>query len=108
MTAPHDDVSGDVGDPECGDMTDSRPTDDDQTRSSAAAGSRSGTVSDTRSSSAARSPCAATASSTPATRFAGRADSVIDRPDWFICPGFINLHGHIGVEVMAAMVDHLP
>ena len=38
-------------------------------------------------------------------RFGGRADRVIDRPGWFICPGFINLHGHVGVEVMAAMVD---
>ena len=38
-------------------------------------------------------------------RFDGRADGVIDRPGWFICPGFINLHGHIGVELMAAMVD---
>ena len=38
-------------------------------------------------------------------RFPGRADRVIDQPGWFICPGFINLHGHIGVEVMAAMVD---
>ena len=38
-------------------------------------------------------------------RFDGQADRVIDRPGWFICPGFINLHGHIGVEVMAAMVD---
>ena len=38
-------------------------------------------------------------------RFPGQADRVIDRPGWFICPGFINLHGHIGVEVMAAMVD---
>ena len=38
-------------------------------------------------------------------RFDGHADRVIDRPGWFICPGFINLHGHIGVELMAAMVD---
>jgi cytosine/adenosine deaminase-related metal-dependent hydrolase len=38
-------------------------------------------------------------------RFNGHADRVIDRPDWFICPGFINLHGHLGVELMAAMVD---
>src|SRR5688572_15843071 len=38
-------------------------------------------------------------------RFDGRADVVIDRPEWFICPGFVNLHGHVGVEVMAALVD---
>lgn len=38
-------------------------------------------------------------------RFTGHADVVIDQPDWFICPGFINLHGHIGVEVMASLVD---
>lgn len=39
------------------------------------------------------------------SKFEGRADEVIDRPGWFICPGFVNLHGHIGVEVMAALVD---
>lgn len=38
-------------------------------------------------------------------RFDGHADVVLDRPEWFICPGFINLHGHIGVELMAAFVD---
>ncbi len=38
-------------------------------------------------------------------RFNGDAAVVIERPDWFICPGFINLHGHIGVELMAAFVD---
>jgi len=38
-------------------------------------------------------------------RFDGHADKVIDRPEWFVCPGFINLHGHIGVEVMASLVD---
>jgi cytosine/adenosine deaminase-related metal-dependent hydrolase len=38
-------------------------------------------------------------------RFAGHADRIVDRPDWFICPGFVNLHGHLGVELMAAMVD---
>lgn len=38
-------------------------------------------------------------------RFGGHADRVIDRPEWFVCPGFINLHGHIGVELMAALVD---
>jgi cytosine/adenosine deaminase-related metal-dependent hydrolase len=30
---------------------------------------------------------------------------VIDRPEWFVCPGFINLHGHVGVELMASLVD---
>jgi cytosine/adenosine deaminase-related metal-dependent hydrolase len=39
------------------------------------------------------------------SRFAGRADRIVDRPEWFICPGFVNLHGHLGVELMAAMVD---
>jgi cytosine/adenosine deaminase-related metal-dependent hydrolase len=38
-------------------------------------------------------------------RFEGRADRVIENPDWFICPGFINLHGHVGVELMASVVD---
>lgn len=37
--------------------------------------------------------------------YEGRADVVLDRPAWFVCPGFINLHGHIGVEVMASLVD---
>ena len=43
--------------------------------------------------------------STPAIASMDAPISVIDRPGWFICPGFINLHGHIGVELMAAMVD---
>jgi cytosine/adenosine deaminase-related metal-dependent hydrolase len=38
-------------------------------------------------------------------KFAGQADIVIDRPEWLVCPGFINLHGHIGVELMASFVD---
>lgn len=38
-------------------------------------------------------------------RFSGHVDHVIHRPEWFLCPGFINLHGHLGVELMAAMVD---
>jgi cytosine/adenosine deaminase-related metal-dependent hydrolase len=38
-------------------------------------------------------------------KFAGSADIVIDRPEWFVCPGLINLHGHIGVELMASFVD---
>ena len=38
-------------------------------------------------------------------RFDGHADKVIDRPEWFVCPGFINLHGHVGVELMASLVD---
>ena len=38
-------------------------------------------------------------------RFEGRADVVVDRPEWFVCPGFVNLHGHVGVELMAAFVD---
>jgi cytosine/adenosine deaminase-related metal-dependent hydrolase len=38
-------------------------------------------------------------------KFDGRADIVIDEPKWFVCPGFINLHGHIGVELMAPFVD---
>ena len=38
-------------------------------------------------------------------RFEGQAEQVIDQPEWFICPGFINLHGHIGVDPLAALVD---
>jgi cytosine/adenosine deaminase-related metal-dependent hydrolase len=37
--------------------------------------------------------------------FDGHAQATIDRPEWFICPGFINLHGHVGVELMAPLVD---
>ncbi len=38
-------------------------------------------------------------------RFDGPADVVVDRPEWFISPGFINLHAHVGVELMASVVD---
>lgn len=38
-------------------------------------------------------------------RYDGRADIVIDKPEWFIGPGFINLHAHVGVELMASVVD---
>ena len=41
-------------------------------------------------------------------RFEGTADEVIDRPEWFICPGFINLHAHVGVETMGPFVDVSP
>ena len=40
--------------------------------------------------------------------FEGHADQVIDRPEWFICPGFINLHGHVGLEVMSSLIDLPP
>lgn len=38
-------------------------------------------------------------------KFEGSADCVVDNPHWFICPGFINLHGHVGVDPMAPFVD---
>ncbi len=38
-------------------------------------------------------------------KFPDRAERVIEEPGWFICPGFINLHAHIGVELMAPFVD---
>jgi cytosine/adenosine deaminase-related metal-dependent hydrolase len=38
-------------------------------------------------------------------QFVGQADEVVDEPEWFICPGFINLHGHVGVDPMAPFVD---
>jgi 5-methylthioadenosine/S-adenosylhomocysteine deaminase len=38
-------------------------------------------------------------------RFDGNADIIFDQPDWFICPGFINLHGHVGVELNAPFAD---
>ncbi len=38
-------------------------------------------------------------------RFEGVADCVIERPEWFISPGFVNLHGHIGVDVFSSLVD---
>ena len=37
--------------------------------------------------------------------YQGHADVVQDRPEWFICPGFINLHAHVGVELIASLVD---
>lgn len=40
--------------------------------------------------------------------FQGRTDVLIEHPEWFVCPGFINLHGHIGVELMAPVVDLAP
>ncbi len=41
-------------------------------------------------------------------RYEGEVDEVLDRPEWFICPGFINLHAHVGVEVMGPFVDLSP
>lgn len=38
-------------------------------------------------------------------RYPGQADLVVERPEWLICPGFINLHGHIGVSPIAPFVD---
>ncbi len=38
-------------------------------------------------------------------RFEGDADIVVEEPDWFICPGFINLHGHVGLDLMASVID---
>ena len=38
-------------------------------------------------------------------RFEGQADAMLENLEWFICPGFINLHGHVGVELMASVVD---
>lgn len=38
-------------------------------------------------------------------QFDGHVDKVIDRPEWFVCPGFINLHGHIGMELKASSID---
>ena len=37
--------------------------------------------------------------------FDGHADQVLDHQEWFLCPGFINLHGHVGVDPMAPFVD---
>ena len=39
------------------------------------------------------------------SRFDGRADRVVENRDWFICPGFINLHGHVGIDPMVPFVD---
>ena len=41
-------------------------------------------------------------------RYGGEADEIIDRPEWFICPGFINLHAHVGIETMGPFVDVPP
>ena len=38
-------------------------------------------------------------------RFDGQPDVVVDKPDWFLCPGFINLHGHVGVDPVAPLAD---
>jgi cytosine/adenosine deaminase-related metal-dependent hydrolase len=38
-------------------------------------------------------------------RFDGRADITLEHPHWFLCPGFINLHGHVGLELNAGLVD---
>jgi cytosine/adenosine deaminase-related metal-dependent hydrolase len=38
-------------------------------------------------------------------RFEGEADRIIENRDWLICPGFINLHGHVGVDPMVPFVD---
>ena len=37
--------------------------------------------------------------------FAGTADRVVANERWLVSPGFINLHGHIGVEPMLPLVD---
>lgn len=37
--------------------------------------------------------------------FAGTADTVIEEPMWFLCPGFINLHAHLGIDLMGSIVD---
>lgn len=38
-------------------------------------------------------------------KFEGNANKTIHRPEWVVCPGFINLHGHVGVDPMAPFVD---
>jgi 5-methylthioadenosine/S-adenosylhomocysteine deaminase len=38
-------------------------------------------------------------------RFEGLADVVVERTNWFICPGFINLHGHVGLDPFVPFVD---
>lgn len=38
-------------------------------------------------------------------QYPGRADVTLDRPEWLICPGLINLHAHIGVSPIAPFVD---
>jgi len=39
------------------------------------------------------------------SHFDGCVDRVVENRDWFICPGFINLHGHVGVDPMVPFVD---
>ncbi len=38
-------------------------------------------------------------------RFEGTPDRIVEDRRWLVSPGFINLHGHIGVEIMAPLVD---
>ena len=38
-------------------------------------------------------------------RYDGYADTVVERREWFIGPGLINLHAHVGIELMASVVD---
>jgi cytosine/adenosine deaminase-related metal-dependent hydrolase len=38
-------------------------------------------------------------------QYDGQAAKVIDGPEWVICPGFITLHGHVGVELMSSVID---
>lgn len=38
-------------------------------------------------------------------RFEGQAEIILERPEWFLCPGFINLHGHVGIELNGGLVD---
>jgi cytosine/adenosine deaminase-related metal-dependent hydrolase len=38
-------------------------------------------------------------------QFDGHADEVVERRGWFICPGFINLHAHLGIDLMGSVVD---
>lgn len=37
--------------------------------------------------------------------FDGQANTVIEQPDWFVCPGFINLHAHLGLDLVGSIVD---
>lgn len=38
-------------------------------------------------------------------KYPGKADRVVGKDTWLVSPGFINLHVHIGVEVMHPFVD---
>lgn len=38
-------------------------------------------------------------------RYPGTADQIVERPEWLLCPGFVNLHGHIGISPIAPFVD---